>query len=138
MLTNWAMMPPAIFWMEFLLKHPPTIAPLLTILLNAKHRLPTHAVLQLCWRLTQAVRVLHFQHHYSRELVQRLYESPFEFQAHIRHATGASVLTSVYGLHVQKKDDHYITLTDNALKCLDVSFIGAFMVDVFPILKHVP
>ncbi|KAJ8701291.1 hypothetical protein PTI98_000095 [Pleurotus ostreatus] len=78
------------------------------------------------------------QHHYSRELVQRLHHSPFEFQAHIRHTIGASVLTSVYGLDVQGKDDYYITLADKALKYLDVSFVGNYLVDIFPILKHVP
>ncbi|KDQ22138.1 hypothetical protein PLEOSDRAFT_36328 [Pleurotus ostreatus PC15] len=78
------------------------------------------------------------QHHYSRELVRRLHHSPFEFQAHIRHTIGASVLTSVYGLDVQGKDDYYITLADKALKYLDVSFVGNYLVDIFPILKHVP
>ncbi|KAF7430208.1 hypothetical protein PC9H_005910 [Pleurotus ostreatus] len=78
------------------------------------------------------------QLHYSRELVRRLYDSPLEFQAHIRHTIGASIISIAYGLDVQGKDDPYITIANNALEYLDISFAGTFMVDVFPILRHVP
>lgn len=50
----------------------------------------------------------------------------------------SSILTVVYGVDVQEKDDPNITLVENALKHLDLGFIGTYMVDIFPFLKHIP
>ncbi|KAG9218358.1 hypothetical protein CCMSSC00406_0007271 [Pleurotus cornucopiae] len=74
----------------------------------------------------------------SRDLIRRLYESPLDFQTHIRHMTASSILVVVYGVDVQEKDDPNITLVENALKHLDLGFIGTYMVDIFPFLKHIP
>lgn len=74
----------------------------------------------------------------SRDLIRRLYESPLDFQTHIRHMIASSILTVVYGVDVQEKDDPNITLVENALKHLDLGFIGTYMVDIFPFLKHIP
>ncbi|KAL4260929.1 cytochrome P450 family protein [Pleurotus pulmonarius] len=73
-----------------------------------------------------------------RELIRRLHESPLEFQEHVRHMIGASILAIVYGLDAQEKDDPYIKMYDNAQNHLKLSFIGSYMVDTFPILRHIP
>ncbi|KAF4582386.1 hypothetical protein EYR38_002506 [Pleurotus pulmonarius] len=51
---------------------------------------------------------------------------------------GASILAIVYGLDAQEKDDPYIKMYDNAQNHLKLSFIGSYMVDTFPILRHIP
>ncbi|KAL4258703.1 cytochrome P450 family protein [Pleurotus pulmonarius] len=74
----------------------------------------------------------------SRDLIRRLYESPLDFQSHICHMIASSILIVIYGVDVQEKNDPHITMAENALKHLDLGFIGTYMVDVFPFLKHIP
>ena len=45
----------------------------------------------------------------------------------------------VYGIAVQESDDPYISLAEEALSGLaEAGIPGAFLVDMFPILKYVP
>ena len=44
-----------------------------------------------------------------------------------------------YGITVQESDDPYISIAEEAFKGINVAGIpGAFLVDIFPILKYVP
>lgn len=44
-----------------------------------------------------------------------------------------------YGIDVQESDDPYIALAEEALSGINEAAIpGAFWIDLFPILKHVP
>jgi hypothetical protein len=61
---------------------------------------------------------------------------------------GARIITSVfaatimkigYGIAVQESDDPYISIAEEALSgAAEAGIPGAFLVDLFPILKHVP
>ncbi|KAF4581747.1 hypothetical protein EYR40_002763 [Pleurotus pulmonarius] len=73
----------------------------------------------------------------SRDLIRRLYESPLDFQAHVRHAIGAGIISVLYGLDTQEEDRN-ITMVDDALKHINVGLIGTCMVDLFPFLRHIP
>ena len=44
-----------------------------------------------------------------------------------------------YGIDVQESDDPYVLLTEESLNGINEAAIaGAFWVDLFPVLKHVP
>jgi len=44
-----------------------------------------------------------------------------------------------YGIDVKESDDPYISIAEDALRGLaEAGVVGAFLVDSFPILKHVP
>ena len=44
-----------------------------------------------------------------------------------------------YGIKVQDSDDHYISLAEEVVnRGSEAAIPGAFLVDVFPILKYVP
>ncbi|KDQ22135.1 hypothetical protein PLEOSDRAFT_1050675 [Pleurotus ostreatus PC15] len=73
----------------------------------------------------------------SRDLIRRLYESPIDFQNHVRHAIGAGIISVLYGLDIQEEDPN-ITMVDDALKHINVGLIGTCMVDLFPFLRHIP
>ena len=52
---------------------------------------------------------------------------------------GAIFMKISYGIDVQDSDDPHILLTEESMKGIsEASIPGAFWVDFFPILKHVP
>ncbi|KAG7087484.1 hypothetical protein E1B28_013446 [Marasmius oreades] len=72
-------------------------------------------------------------------LIQRLVTSPKDFFGHVRAHSGEIILEIVYGYRTQDKIDPYIKLVDVAMEGLNAPGVhGTFMVDFFPILKHVP
>ncbi|KAF8823976.1 hypothetical protein HHX47_DHR9000405 [Lentinula edodes] len=71
--------------------------------------------------------------------LNKLVETPEEWLAHIKHMTGTIILAVAYGIHVQSKDDPNIDAAEKMIAVLNTAGIpGAFLVDVFPILKYVP
>ena len=51
----------------------------------------------------------------------------------------ATIMKIGYGITVQESDDPYISIAEEALKGVAAAGIpGAFLVDLFPILKYVP
>ncbi|KIK65275.1 hypothetical protein GYMLUDRAFT_38707 [Collybiopsis luxurians FD-317 M1] len=72
-------------------------------------------------------------------LVQKLMTSPKDLFQHIRTHTGGIILEIVYGYQIQDENDLYVQVADDAVLGMRESFIhGAFLVDYFPLLKHVP
>ncbi|KAF8514704.1 cytochrome P450 [Hysterangium stoloniferum] len=79
------------------------------------------------------------QSKYTKDLLQRLLVSPGAFSAHIRHAAGALILESTYGITVLPENDPYLNLAEAAMAIIArVAQPGAFLVDVLPILKYIP
>ncbi|KAJ3990909.1 cytochrome P450, partial [Lentinula boryana] len=71
--------------------------------------------------------------------LNRLLETPDEWLAHIRHMTGSVILAVAYGIHAQPQNDPNIVAAEKMINVLNVAGIpGAFLVDVFPILKYIP
>ncbi|EDR09884.1 uncharacterized protein LACBIDRAFT_189858 [Laccaria bicolor S238N-H82] len=71
--------------------------------------------------------------------LNRLLMTPENFIHHIRHAFAATVMNISYGLTVLEYDDPYITNAEESLRGLTEAGVpGAFLVDLLPILKHVP
>ncbi|KAF8514691.1 cytochrome P450 [Hysterangium stoloniferum] len=75
----------------------------------------------------------------TKDLLQRLLVSPDGFSAHIRHAAGALILESTYGIAVLPENDPYLNLAEAAMAIIArVAQPEAFLVDVLPILKYIP
>ncbi|KAF8209216.1 cytochrome P450 [Mycena galopus ATCC 62051] len=63
--------------------------------------------------------------------------------AHLRKLTGAIILRITYGIEVEEEEDPFVTLIEKANDNFNVAtspgkFMCAFLVDVFPVLMHIP
>ncbi|KZP02374.1 cytochrome P450, partial [Athelia psychrophila] len=75
----------------------------------------------------------------SHDLLQRFLDAPEKWQSHVRHAVGATIMDVAYGIEVQPVNDPYVATAEAAFASVTIATLpGAFMVDMMPILKHVP
>ncbi|KAI0060603.1 cytochrome P450 [Artomyces pyxidatus] len=75
----------------------------------------------------------------THRLLRRLLRKPEDFAEHIRHTTGAIILQLAYGYKIQEQDDPFVTNADTATDQFSrTTAPGAFLVDVFPLLRFVP
>ncbi|KAJ7640503.1 cytochrome P450 [Mycena polygramma] len=73
------------------------------------------------------------------DLLRRLLECPDAFVEHFRHLFGSLTMSITYGIEVQSKNDPYISIAEAGIKHVSIMAVpGAFLVDAFPVLKHVP
>ncbi|GJE98985.1 cytochrome P450 [Phanerochaete sordida] len=74
-----------------------------------------------------------------RELIYALSKEPSQFEKHIRKMAGANILRIIYGMEVESEDDSYMVVIDDVLHAIStVASSRAYLVDSFPILRHVP
>ncbi|KDR66581.1 hypothetical protein GALMADRAFT_147803 [Galerina marginata CBS 339.88] len=74
-----------------------------------------------------------------RKMLPRLLNTPEEFLGITRHAIGEMALSLAYGLPMQDSNDPFVDLAQQALTSLaEAGVPGAFLVDVFPVLKYIP
>lgn len=77
----------------------------------------------------------------TKPFLRRLLENPAGYMDHIRRYAGGLTLSVVYGHQVKSNDDEFLRLAED---CVDVlanriaSSGQIWLVDVFPILKHIP
>ncbi|KAG7085591.1 hypothetical protein E1B28_003142 [Marasmius oreades] len=71
-------------------------------------------------------------------LIRKLATSPKNFFEHVRAHSGETILEIVYGYRTQEDIDLYVQLVDEAMQGMNASGVGIYLVDYFPILKHVP
>ncbi|EJD39994.1 cytochrome P450 [Auricularia subglabra TFB-10046 SS5] len=75
-------------------------------------------------------------HALLRRIVHEETDNPF---SHIKHAVGALIMETTYGIHVKPKDDPWLNLCDAAIEIFSrVTVPGSFLVDAIPALRHVP
>ncbi|KAG2158981.1 cytochrome P450 [Suillus bovinus] len=75
----------------------------------------------------------------TRRFLKRVFATPDQLQAHVRHTTGAVILRISHGYEVKENIDPFIDLADRALYQLSVvTAPGAFLADVLPILLKAP
>ncbi|KAJ7259562.1 cytochrome P450 [Mycena haematopus] len=80
------------------------------------------------------------------QLLRSLLSGPQEFREHIRTRAiyyfllaAAIIMATVYGYEVQPSNDHFVALSENAVKKIAESFFpGAASVNTFPILRYLP
>ncbi|KAF7318686.1 Cytochrome P450 [Mycena chlorophos] len=79
------------------------------------------------------------QHEAAQELLRRLLHEPDHFLDHFRHMAGGTIISAVYGIEARPVNDPYVQLSEDALKSLLYASIpGRFLVDLIPVLMHVP
>uniref|UniRef100_A0A0W0FF05 Cytochrome P450 n=3 Tax=Moniliophthora roreri TaxID=221103 RepID=A0A0W0FF05_MONRR len=72
-------------------------------------------------------------------LLTRLRESPENFLVHLRYHAVRTIMSVAYGIEVKGENDPWVALVEAAVKpVIDAIVPGAFLVDSFPFLKHVP
>ncbi|KAL0575702.1 hypothetical protein V5O48_006262 [Marasmius crinis-equi] len=75
----------------------------------------------------------------THKLIRRLLADPGDFINHLRYNSASTIMNVIYGIEIADEDDHYITVAETALDGMaKAAHPGAFLVDIFPILKHVP
>ncbi|KAJ7625709.1 cytochrome P450 [Roridomyces roridus] len=75
----------------------------------------------------------------SGDLLKWMLSDPEDCIEHFKQMTGEFVMSLAYGIDVQPSNDPYVTLAHDAIGTLGIAAIpGRYLVDSFPILKHVP
>ncbi|EKM56470.1 uncharacterized protein PHACADRAFT_253611 [Phanerochaete carnosa HHB-10118-sp] len=75
----------------------------------------------------------------TRRFLKRILNDPERVSDHIRKTVGCIILKLSYGYEVQEGHDHLIELVDTATEQFSMATSpGAFLVDVFPLLRYVP
>ncbi|KAJ7131789.1 cytochrome P450 [Mycena crocata] len=75
----------------------------------------------------------------AHRLLAHLLQTPDAFMDHFRQMSGEIIISVVYGIDVLQANDPYVTLAQEALHTFSIACIpGRYLVDSFPILKHVP
>ncbi|KAF9645995.1 cytochrome P450 [Thelephora ganbajun] len=80
-------------------------------------------------------------HQYKRthSFLWRLLNSPENFEDDITFLSGSLIMSIAYGLDVRSVDDPYLKATTEAMEGVKLAVVpGAFLVDIFPILRYVP
>ncbi|KAF5366998.1 hypothetical protein D9758_003981 [Tetrapyrgos nigripes] len=73
------------------------------------------------------------------KLIRRMLHEPEDLINHLRFNSASTIMNVTYGIEISDHDDHYIVVAETALEGMaKAAHPGAFFVDIFPILKHVP
>ncbi|KZT28780.1 cytochrome P450 [Neolentinus lepideus HHB14362 ss-1] len=74
-----------------------------------------------------------------RDFLKRVLNNPEELGKTVRRTAGAVILQVTYGYEPKEYDDPLVELIERAMKQVSILFgLNAFLVDVLPILKHIP
>ncbi|KAJ2928448.1 hypothetical protein H1R20_g8646, partial [Candolleomyces eurysporus] len=77
----------------------------------------------------------------ARTLLKRLLDDPNSLNIipHLRHMAGETILSIAYGIQIQEENDPYLERSRVGSETLTSAAVpGAYLVDSFPLLKHVP
>ncbi|KAJ6569258.1 cytochrome P450 [Mycena capillaripes] len=75
----------------------------------------------------------------THALLERLLHNPDAFLDHFRQLAGELIMSAAYGISVLPSNDPYVDLARKAIHAFSVANVpGLYLVDTFPILKHVP
>ncbi|KDR66571.1 hypothetical protein GALMADRAFT_80669 [Galerina marginata CBS 339.88] len=75
----------------------------------------------------------------ARNLLNRFLDIPDDIIGNLRHMAGETIMAVGYGLEVQHNDDPYIKTAEQGVRPLFAAAVpGAFLVDIFSVLKYVP
>nr|BAL05080.1 cytochrome P450 [Phanerodontia chrysosporium] len=88
---------------------------------------------------TQMQTHLPLEEHETRRFLKRLLIEPERVADHIRKTAGCIILKLSHGYHVREGHDPIVDLVDTATEQFSLATSpGAFLVDVFPLLRYVP
>ncbi|KAJ7928088.1 cytochrome P450 [Mycena leptocephala] len=73
------------------------------------------------------------------DMLRGLLSTPDDFVAHTKTVSAATVMATIYGYDIKPTHDRFVDLAEDAVKKLsDSVFPGAFAVNTFPFLRHLP
>ncbi|TFK41782.1 cytochrome P450 [Crucibulum laeve] len=76
---------------------------------------------------------------YVHEFLSDMLQTPQDFLAHVRRTTGGVAISLAYGIKIKRHNDPFVKLAEDAIDAVAAAGVpGAFLVDVFPVLKYVP
>ncbi|EKM56476.1 uncharacterized protein PHACADRAFT_141167 [Phanerochaete carnosa HHB-10118-sp] len=88
---------------------------------------------------TQVKALLPQEEYETRRFLKRILNDPERISDHIRKTVGCVILKISHGYEVQEGHDPLVELVDTATEQFSlVTSPGAFLVDVFPLLRYVP
>ncbi|KAJ7761536.1 cytochrome P450 [Mycena maculata] len=94
---------------------------------------------QLCFRQDASRTYRPVQMDKIHDFLRGLLSHPEEFVSLYKTVAAAIIMKIVYGYDVKPMNDHFVTLSENAVKKLsDTALPGAAAVNAFPILRHLP
>ncbi|EKM51547.1 uncharacterized protein PHACADRAFT_212190 [Phanerochaete carnosa HHB-10118-sp] len=74
-----------------------------------------------------------------REMISALRDAPDRFVEHIRHMARSNILKIVYDIEIKPEGDPLIAIIEEGVRVFSrVTVAGAYLVDSFPILRHIP
>ncbi|OSD01451.1 cytochrome P450 [Trametes coccinea BRFM310] len=75
----------------------------------------------------------------THRFLRQLLHEPDKFVAHIRHLFGATILRIAYGLEIADHNDKFIRIAEKGADIyIKISVPGRYLVETFPILRHLP
>ncbi|KAG5723754.1 O-methylsterigmatocystin oxidoreductase [Termitomyces sp. T112] len=81
----------------------------------------------------------HIEELETHKFLRRVLAKPADLAEHIRHTAGAVILRISHGYEVKENNDPFVDLADKATYQFSLATApGAWLVDVLPILRHVP
>ncbi|KAI0768267.1 CyP450 monooxygenase [Trametes elegans] len=79
------------------------------------------------------------QQYEAAKFLNRLLHKPEAFLHHVRHSFGSTIMRVSYGIDVADEDDPYVAAVEEGVATFNEAFVpGAFLVETFPVLRHVP
>jgi len=84
------------------------------------------------------VKHLDIQARHGMTMLRHIFQEPTSFEQHIKHFSSGIILEAVYGLQVQDRNDPYVRGAELTQSAGETSVTGAYTVDFFPFLKHLP
>ncbi|EMD37249.1 hypothetical protein CERSUDRAFT_113891 [Gelatoporia subvermispora B] len=81
----------------------------------------------------------HIERDEVRRLLVRLIQDPDDISAHLRFFTASVIFRIAYGVELPEKNDILIKIAERAAHVVTVAGApGAYLVETFPILRHIP
>ncbi|KAF9261074.1 cytochrome P450 [Marasmius fiardii PR-910] len=75
----------------------------------------------------------------AHTLIRRILSDPDDLISHLKFNSASTIMNVIYGIRIADEDDHFITVAETALDGMaKAAHPGAFLVDIFPIMKHIP
>ena len=73
-------------------------------------------------------------------LAQSLLTDPSEWNNHVKRATASALIAIIYGKpHIRSEKDPVVIKLNDFATCLTRAVMpGAYLVELFPVLRHVP
>ncbi|KAI0313224.1 cytochrome P450 [Amylostereum chailletii] len=88
---------------------------------------------------TASAKLLPRQLKVARMLLQQLLKTPREHVKCIRFALGKNLIETTYGIPIETPQSEFFKLSREMHEVIQNAVVpGSFLVDVFPVLKHVP